>query len=96
MSLLNSSMPSPQGDIADQANSKMHALEPPITCVPIGTDVSIVQDLLHIYFMWHYPVFPVICRPVFIDHLCRGGKYATPLLFNVRHSMITLPVDYAN
>lgn len=83
MSVLNSSRSSPQGETSEKSNGKAREMEPPITCVPAGTDVSIVQDLLHIYFMWHYPVFPVICRPVFIDHLCRGGKYATPLLFNV-------------
>jgi len=51
--------------------------------LPPGTTMQTIQHLLNLYFMWHHLVFPVLSRPVFVEHLCNGGKYASPLLLNV-------------
>lgn len=53
------------------------------TVLPPGTTLETIKHLLHLYFLWHYTALPVISRSIFLDHLCKGGKYCTPLLLNV-------------
>lgn len=54
-----------------------------IAALPLGTDIRTVQHLLNLYFMWAWPMFPIISRQVFMQHFANGGQYYSPLLLNV-------------
>lgn len=53
-----------------------------IAYLPLGTDIRTVEHLLTAFFMWFYPVFPLVSKQIFLDHMYNGGKYCTPLLLN--------------
>ncbi|ORZ03130.1 fungal-specific transcription factor domain-domain-containing protein [Syncephalastrum racemosum] len=49
-----------------------------------GTHIDgvIQQQLIVAYFRYHYPVFPILPKRTFYEHMDRRGPLCTPLLFN--------------
>lgn len=86
-SALNSKDPprevTPPADVRPLQTSALVAAAANITALPLGTDIRTVQHLLHLYFLWAWPMFPVISRQIFMQHFSHGGQYYSPLLLNV-------------
>jgi hypothetical protein len=86
-SALNSREPprevTPPADVQPLQSSALAAAANNITALPLGTDIRTVQHLLHLYFLWAWPMFPVISRQIFMQHFTNGGQYYSPLLLNV-------------
>lgn len=78
----------PPADVQPLQSSALVAAAANISALPLGTDIRTVQHLLHLYFLWAWPMFPVISRQIFMQHFSQGGQYYSPLLLNVsRHSI---------
>lgn len=51
--------------------------------VPPGYDMKTIEHLLHLYFLWLQPVFPVVSRIAFLSDMSgKGGLYFSSLLLN--------------
>jgi len=89
-SALNSKDPprevTPPADVQPLQTSALVAAAANISALPLGTDIRTVQHLLHLYFLWAWPMFPVISRQIFMLHFSNGGQYYSPLLLNVCQS----------
>lgn len=57
-----------------------------ITHLPIGTDIRVVDHLLHTYFCWFHTAFPILSLKAFEESFRGEGQYYSPLLLNVRRS----------
>lgn len=73
----------PPADVQPLQTSPLVAAAANIAALPLGTDIRTVQHLLHLYFLWAWPMFPVISRQIFMQHFSNGGQYYSPLLLNV-------------
>jgi hypothetical protein len=70
-------------DLPDDATNFLAATAMRIDDLPMGTDIRVVDHLLHTYWCWHHSVFPIMSRKAFSDSIRYGGRYYTPLLLNV-------------
>jgi len=61
-----------------------------IDCLPMGTDVRVVEHLIILYFLFQYPVFPIMSLKAFMESFCYAEQHPSPLLLNV--SKIVLDV----
>jgi hypothetical protein len=86
-STLNSKDPArqvtPPADTQHMQASVIVAAASNISALPLGTDIRTVQHLLNLYFMWAWPMFPIVSRQIFMQHFSHGGQYYSPLLLNV-------------
>lgn len=54
-----------------------------IADLPIGTDIRVVDHLLHTYFCWLHTAFPIMSLKAFEESFRGQGQYYSPLLLNV-------------
>lgn len=61
-----------------------------IADLPMGTDIRVVDHLVHIYFLWQHSIFPILSRKAFTDSFRSGGSYYSPLLLCVSLSIVSI------
>lgn len=55
--------------------------------LPMGTDIRVVDHLIHTYLCWHHAVFPITSYKAFVVSFEHGGRYYTGLLLNVSNPL---------